>query len=214
MKGLKEVLLRLRKAGLTINLKKSDFGHAKIQYLGYVVGSNEVAPVDAKVKDIIAIQPPTSRREVQRFLGMVGYYRRFCENFSDVVAPLTSLTSSKKRFNWTDDCKTAFEHSKRILASCPVMQAPNFKKPFSIEVDASDLGTGANLQSIIWPYLAIAAYFETTVFQEASGINCDMENVFALLDLEQLFSLLLEVQVEERLETRMTSRGTFRRSMS
>ncbi|XP_068210311.1 uncharacterized protein [Palaemon carinicauda] len=145
MKGLKEVWLRLRKAGLTINLKKSDFGHAKIQYLGYVVGSNEVAPVDAKVKDIIAIQPPTSRREVQRFLGMVGYYRRFCENLSDEVAPLTSLTSSRKKFNWTDHCKTAFEHSKRILASCPVLQAPDFRKPFSIEVDASDLRTGAGL---------------------------------------------------------------------
>ena len=97
---------------------------------------------------ILAIKPPTTRREVQRYLGMIGYYRRFCKNFSEVVAPLSSLTSSKKKFSWTEDCQTAFDKIKSILATQPVLKAPDFNKPFSIEVDASDVGTEAVLLQI------------------------------------------------------------------
>ncbi|XP_068211743.1 uncharacterized protein [Palaemon carinicauda] len=105
---LKDLLSRLRQACLTINLTKSDFGHAKLQYLRYMIGSGEVSPVAAKVDAITKLSCPRSRREVRKFPGMVGYYRRFCKNFSEVVAALTDLTSSKRKFVWTPVCEEAF----------------------------------------------------------------------------------------------------------
>ncbi|XP_068225197.1 uncharacterized protein [Palaemon carinicauda] len=142
---LKDLLGRLRQACLTINLIKSDFGHAKLQYLGYVIGSGEVSPVAAKVDAITKLSCPRSRREVRKFLGMVGYYRRFCKNFSEVVAPLTDLTSSKRKFFWTPVCEEAFRRAKDFLTSSPVLKAPDFGSPFAVEVDASDRGIGAVL---------------------------------------------------------------------
>ncbi|XP_066952544.1 uncharacterized protein [Macrobrachium rosenbergii] len=142
---LKDLLSRLRQACLTINLTKSDFGHAKLQYLGYVIGSGEVSPVAAKVDAITKLSCPRSRREVRKFLGMVGYYRRFCKNFSEVVAPLNELTSSKRKFVWTPVCEEAFRRAKDFLASSPVLKAPDFGSPFAVEVDASDRGIGAVL---------------------------------------------------------------------
>ncbi|XP_068207459.1 uncharacterized protein [Palaemon carinicauda] len=142
---LKDLLSRLRQACLTINLTKSDFGHAKLQYLGYVIGSGEVSPVAAKIDAITKLSCPRSRREVRKFLGMVGYYRRFCKNFSEVVAPLTDLTSSKRKFVWTPVCEEAFRRAKDFLTSSPVLKAPDFGSPFAVEVDASDLGIGAVL---------------------------------------------------------------------
>ncbi|XP_068245255.1 uncharacterized protein [Palaemon carinicauda] len=142
---LKDLLGRLRQACLTINLIKSDFGHAKLQYLGYVIGSGKVSPVAAKVDAITKLSCPRSRREVRKFLGMVGYYRRFCKNFSEVVAPLTDLTSSKRKFFWTPVCEEAFRRAKDFLTSSPVLKAPDFGSPFAVEVDASDRGIGAVL---------------------------------------------------------------------
>ncbi len=89
---------RLEKASLTLNLAKCDFGQATITYLGREVGQGQVRPIEAKVSAIAEFPVPTSRKELRRFLGMAGYYRNFCKNFSTVVSPLTSLISPSRAF--------------------------------------------------------------------------------------------------------------------
>ena len=65
-----------------MNLIKSDFEHAHVTYLGHVVGQGQVKPVTAKVKAIINYPVPSNKKELMSFLGMSGYYRKFCKNFS------------------------------------------------------------------------------------------------------------------------------------
>ena len=143
---LRALFDRLTKANLTVNLVKSEFGHAQIVYLGHVVGQGTVRPVEAKVECILNMQRPSNRREIMKFLGSAGYYRKFCRNFSDVVSPLTNLLSKNVKFHWTDDCQRAFDATKAILSHSPVLKAPNFDKSFILTVDASDVGAGAVLQ--------------------------------------------------------------------
>lgn len=88
---------------------------------------------------------PTTRRELRRFLGIAGYYRSFCRNFSSVVSPLTSLLSPSKSFVWDEKCQYAFESVKTLLSSSPVLAAPDLNRPFKLEVDASNVGAGAVL---------------------------------------------------------------------
>ena len=76
---------RLTEAKLTINLAKSEFTRAHVTYLGHVVEQGQVKPVDAKVKVISDFPRPESRKQLMRFLGMAGYYRKFCQNFSTVA---------------------------------------------------------------------------------------------------------------------------------
>lgn len=76
---------------------------------------------------------------------MVGYYRGFYKNFADVVAPLTNLLSPKKPFEWSQQCRCAFDNAKALLANAPVLRAPNFEKPFLLAIDASAYGAGAVL---------------------------------------------------------------------
>lgn len=76
---------------------------------------------------------------------MIGYYRRFCENFAEVSGPFTDILSTKRTFLWSNDCQLAFERLKNILASAPVLQAADMRKPFTISVDASASGVGAIL---------------------------------------------------------------------
>lgn len=90
---------KLNDANLTLNLAKSEFVQRYVDYLGYKVGQGKVQPLDAKVKDIVKFPSPTNTKELLRFLGMGGYYRRFCRNFSVVALPLTRLLSKKMKLS-------------------------------------------------------------------------------------------------------------------
>ena len=112
---------RLRTAKLTVNLVKSEFGCAQVRYLGYVVGQGKVSPINAKIEAIVEFPAPKSRKEVMCFLGMSGYYRKFCKNFSTVAAPLTQLLKRDQCFVWTRECQDAFNKIKSLLISAPIL---------------------------------------------------------------------------------------------
>ncbi|KAK3089262.1 hypothetical protein FSP39_002191 [Pinctada imbricata] len=135
----------LAKANLTVNLAKSEFCHATVEYLGHKVGQGFVTPIMAKVEAISKFPIPTNKKEIMRFLGMAGFYRKFCPNFSSVVGPLTNQLQKKVNFAWTNDCEESFKKIKCVLMNSPVLSAPNFDKQFKLTVDASDVGIGAAL---------------------------------------------------------------------
>lgn len=143
--SLRTVFERLEKASLTLNLGKCEFGQATITYLGKEVGQGQVRPVEAKVTAIVEFPAPTTRRELRRFLGMAGYYRGFCKNFSMIAHPLTSLLSPSRTFLWSDECQHAFNSIKGLLCSAPVLAAPDCDSAFKLDVDASAVGAGAVL---------------------------------------------------------------------
>ena len=145
IRQIKHFFQIMREAKLTINLMKSEFGKATVKYLGHIVGQGQVRPLDAKIQTIVKYPIPTSRKELARFLGMAGYYRNFCLNFSDIAAPLTNLLSKKVKFVWTDDCQMAFDKVKLLLQKSPVLKSPDYEKPFKLIIDSSDVGTGSVL---------------------------------------------------------------------
>ena len=145
IRQIKRFFQIMREAKLTINLMKSEFGKATVKYLGHIVGQGQVRPLDAKIQTIVKYPIPTSRKELARFLGMAGYYRSFCLNFSDIAAPLTNLLSKKVKFVWTDDCQLAFDKVKLLLQKSPVLKSPDYEKPFKLIIDSSDVGTGSVL---------------------------------------------------------------------
>ena len=123
---------------------KSEFGKATVKYLGHIVGQGQVRPLDAKIQTIAKFPIPTSRKELARFLGMAGYNRKFCFNFSEIATPLTDLLS-KKVYVWTDDCQLAFDKVKLLLQKSPVFKSPDYEKPFKLIIGSSDVGTCAVL---------------------------------------------------------------------
>ena len=80
-----------------------------------------------------------------RFLGMAGYYRKYCDNFFVIAEILTNLLSKRTKFICTYDCQKAFDILKAILKNDPVLLAQNYAKEFKLAVDASDTGAGSVL---------------------------------------------------------------------
>lgn len=145
VKQLHSLFSCLREANLTVNLMKSEPCHAKMTFLGHVIGLDQVAPVTAKIEAACKFLIPANKRELMRFLGMVGYYHKFCHNFSTLKEPLTALLRKAEEFQWSHACQEAFDKVKSILLSDPVLMAPNFEKQFKLYVDTSDMGMGAVL---------------------------------------------------------------------
>ena len=105
----------MKKANLTVNLIKSEFCHAKVIFLGHVVGLGQVTPVTSKIESVCRFPVPSDKRDLMRFLGMVGYYRKFCPNFSTVTEPLTTLLRKGELFVWSNACQQSFEKIKLII---------------------------------------------------------------------------------------------------
>uniref|UniRef100_A0A3B5B1E3 SCAN box domain-containing protein n=1 Tax=Stegastes partitus TaxID=144197 RepID=A0A3B5B1E3_9TELE len=108
-------------------------------------GHEREGAVHAKTSAILKYPRPTTKKELRRFLALVGQYQSFCTNFSLVVFPLTELLKARAKFIWSIDCQQAFENVKCLLCSSSVLAAPRFDRAFMLQVDASQVGAGAVL---------------------------------------------------------------------
>ena len=140
---LEMVLARLSTAGMRINAEKSKFFTEQIEYLGYWITRKGIQPVHNKVEAILNIKAPKTRKELRQFIGIVNYYRDMWFRRSELLAPLTSLTSSKVKFEWLPSHQQAFDKIKKVIESEVLLSYPDFEKPFHIYTDASDHQLGA-----------------------------------------------------------------------
>ena len=138
LKNLQHVFECLKQAGLKVQLHKCQFLQQEVTFLGHVISPNGIASDPAKTSKVEQWPTPTSATQVQQFLGLANYYRRFVKDFACRAKPLHQLTEKKTAFKWSSECQTTFEHLKRCLTS-----APNWLQPFIIDTDASDVGIGA-----------------------------------------------------------------------
>ncbi|CAM4629301.1 unnamed protein product, partial [Caretta caretta] len=107
---VRQVLDRLQGAGLTVKAEKCKVGMAEVSYLGHRVGSGRLKPEPAKVEVIRDWPAPHTKKQVQAFIGMAGYYRRFVPHFSAIATPITELCKKGKpdKVVWTEQCQEAF----------------------------------------------------------------------------------------------------------
>lgn len=137
------VLRKLRQANLKVKPSKCNLFSTQVHYLGHVISAEGVMPDPAKVEAVRAWPVPKSQTEVQSFVGLASYYRRFVKGFADIARPLHQLVEKGRRFQWTDHCQGAFDQLKANLITAPVLAYPDPNKPFILDTDASDVGIGA-----------------------------------------------------------------------
>jgi hypothetical protein len=65
------------------------------------------------VQDVLSWKAPTSVSDIQSFLGLAGYYRRFIKGFLKISKPMTKLLEKDKQFEWTSACEASFQELKK-----------------------------------------------------------------------------------------------------
>ena len=136
--------LLCREYGLTIGLPKCQFAVKEIEFLGHRLTSTGCSPLLKHSATISAFPQPTDKPSLQRFLGMVNFYRKFIPSAARVLAFLTdALKGPGKTISWTPLMSSAFSRAKQLLSSIPELVHPQCNAPISIAVDASDSHIGA-----------------------------------------------------------------------
>jgi hypothetical protein len=126
-KHLRIMLTRLREHQLYAKFKKCAFWLEEIQFLGHVLSAKGIVVDPSKVKDILEWNSPTTVHQVQSFLGLAGYYRRFILDFSKIVKPITGLLKNDTKFDWSSKCNKAFEQLKVLLTTSLVLAQPDIE---------------------------------------------------------------------------------------
>ena len=148
MDHIQQVFDALRKACLKIKLKKGYFCFPSIAFLGHIVGRNGIAPDPAKIEKVKNFPEPTNLKELRGALGLFSYYRKFVKDFSKIAKPLLDLLKKDAPFSWKEKQQTAFDYLKKKLIEAPILQYPDFNKPFVLFTDASGDGIGAVLSQL------------------------------------------------------------------
>ena len=145
IESLGKVFQKLRNSNLKIQLDKSEFLRKEVTFLGHLITPDGVKPNPLKLKAIKDFPIPKTVKQIKSFLGLVGYYRKFIKDFADITKPLTECLKKDKTINITERYIQCIKICKDILMNDPLLQYPDFTKPFNLTTDASNFALGAIL---------------------------------------------------------------------
>ena len=144
---LKQVCTILERHGMVVNRSKCILAQSSVEFLGYHVDKDGIMPLPDRVEDIRKTPAPTTVKELQSFLGMVNYYRRFIPKAAHHLTPLFELLKGKpKTISWTKEQQAGFDAIKDALAAAALLKHPRPNAPLALTTDASNFAVGAVLE--------------------------------------------------------------------
>ena len=129
---------QLKHADLKFKCSKCKFFKSKVHYLGYLVGVDGVQPLPEKLEAIKKLLAPTNVDELQQFLGITSFYRKFIPFYANITNCLTKFLRKRTEFQWSKQCNNAFNILKEELCKMPSLQHPHPNEPFKLFRDASN----------------------------------------------------------------------------
>lgn len=144
--SLKKIFEQLQRVNLKVSLNKCDFLKKESEFLGHVVTQDGIKPNPNKIQAIKHFPIPKTIKEIQSFLGLTGYYRKFIQDYAKIIKPMTLCLKKDKKINTKDlEYKEAFEKLKLVMTDNLLNRHPDFNKEFTLTTDASNYAIGAVL---------------------------------------------------------------------
>ena len=127
---------RLRFNNLKVKMSKCRFAHTSVEYLSHIIRDGTMTTNPSKTEAVSGYVRPKTVKQLQSFLGLVSYYRKFIKGCASICSPLITLTKKGVEFVWTDDCESAFESLKEKLTSeNNVLVIPSEGEQIRVEAD-------------------------------------------------------------------------------
>ncbi|CAA77891.1 Reverse Transcriptase, partial [Cladosporium fulvum T-1 virus] len=144
-KQVQDVFERLTKSGFKTAPEKCEFHKKEVKFLGFIISTTGITIDPAKTQSIREWPEPKTVKDVQSFLGLANYNRKFIKDYSKTAAPMTMLTRKDVNWKWGKEQTEAFKRLKEQCASAPTLRLFDGSKEVHIETDASDMAIGACL---------------------------------------------------------------------
>ena len=134
---VRAILEKLRQNGLHARPNKCCFHARSVTFLGYIVSPDGIQMDPSRVSTILEWPVPESVHDIQVFLGLANYYRRFIEGYSRIVLPITDLLRKNTEFRWSSEAQAAFDELKRLYTSTPILKHFDPSLPIRLHTDSS-----------------------------------------------------------------------------
>ncbi|XP_043238246.1 uncharacterized protein K02A2.6-like [Amphibalanus amphitrite] len=145
LQRLDEVLGRLERQGLRLAAQKCQLAVSEVEFLGWKVTADGIAPTDGGVAAVLQAPEPKDVSQLRSLLGSITYFGRLLPDLSTVLAPLYRLTKKGVQWEWSQKCAEAVNKVKQMLTSPPVLMRYDPDLPLKLVTDASSVGVGAAL---------------------------------------------------------------------
>lgn len=145
LEKLERIFDRASESGLAINWSKCQFLKAKVEFLGHEIEAGSVRPSAAKTDAVTRFPEPKNVKQIQSFLGLSGYFRKFICNYSTIARPLTNLVRKDVTFCFKEKERNAFNELKAALVNKPILKIYRINATTELHTDASKYGYGAIL---------------------------------------------------------------------
>jgi len=142
---VEEVLRRLEENNLFVKPEKCKWKVREVEFLGVVISPKGVEMQKKKVEGVLNWPAPRNVKEVQKFLGLANYYRRFIKNFARIAAPLHALVRKEQKWKWEKKQEEVFKKLKVGFTTEPVLAILDIDREMRVEADASDYVIGGVL---------------------------------------------------------------------
>ncbi|UYV82933.1 hypothetical protein LAZ67_22001433 [Cordylochernes scorpioides] len=181
LKRIEAVLKCFREANLKLNNKKCQFAFEELEILGHITNQHGIKPAEHNIKAIRDFPRPKKIKEVQSFLGMCSYYRKFIKGFSKIADPLTSLIKKNVPFTWTENQEKAFQTLKVALINPPILGHFDPNAITYIHTDASNIGLGATLVQKFGDKEKVISYLSRTLSKPEQNYSTTEKECLAVV---------------------------------
>ena len=165
---IEAVLKRFKDANLKLKPKKCSFLQKQVKFVGLTISEEGMQVNEDRVKALLELKAPTTRKETQSILGFFGYNRRFIKHYAAMSKPLYQLLNKGTRFKWTAACEESFQKLREGLKNSTILSMPDVEDPlksYEVTVDGSQDGYGATLTQMIRGERRTVAYYSKGVQQ-------------------------------------------------
>ena len=205
---LKAILERGRHYGLTWKASKCLFGAKSIDFVGFTVSANGVAPLCRKLDYIEGLPTPRTITEVRSLVGSANFYSAHISGLSNIMAPLNELLRKEAGASpmelWGDHHDTAVAELRLALQACTIIAYPDPQLVFQLYTDASGYGLGAVLtqcppdcaagpdgNGVLPPWEKVVCFYSALFTRDEAKYGATVRELVAMTRAVRYFSTYL-----------------------
>jgi hypothetical protein len=190
---LRKVLMHCTKCSISLNPSKYIFDVTKGKIPSHIVSDSRISIDPERITTILNVPTPTSKKEVQYFMGIISFVHRFVPDFVVMVKPIHNILKHDRSFSWTCDVKNSFLRIKKEIISASVLAKLDFEKEFIIYTNATEeVISSILLQIDDQNNEKLVAYMSHSLSDDETKYSYIEKHVFSLVkDIEKFLHFIL-----------------------